>query len=505
MFDRSCGTKTTFSAGELVPIFCDEALPGDTMSLNMSSFARMATPLFPVMDNQWMDYFFFAVPIRILWDNWEKFNGAQDKPGDTTDFLVPEIVTPDPFGAAELSLSDYIGIPTGIVTLTHSALWHRAYNKIWNQWFRDENLQDSVVENQGDGPDPHTDYTILKRGKRADYFTKCLPFAQKGPSVSLPLGTVAPVVSASGGVPTFAPSLGAGGGTDGLDTFGTADLGFENPSDTDGPLQWVDPQLETDLTNATAATINQLREAFAVQKVFEKDARGGTRYTEILQSHFGVTSPDHRLQRPEYLGGGSIPLSVLPVASTTGAGSSSLGELGGFVTQGGSGIGFSKSFTEHCVIMGFVASRADLNYQQGLNRMFSRSTRFDFYWPSFAHLGEQGVLNKEIFAQGDLVGTPATDGLAFGFQERFAEYRYKPSIITGMMRSQSTVPLDQWHLAQDFATLPLLDATFIEENPPLDRALAVTGDTQFLFDAFFNIRHARPMPTYGVPGMIDRF
>ncbi len=504
-FDRSCGIKTSFDAGLSIPIYLDEALPGDTISLNMSVFARMGTPLFPVMDNQWLDYHFFAVPIRLLWSNWEKFNGAQDDPGDSTVFIIPKMVTDAGTGVLEGSLGDYFGLPLGIKSLTHSALFHRAHNKIYNDWYRDENLQDSVPNNLGDGPDALVDYNIMRRGKRKDYFTACLPFPQKGPAVELPLGTSAPVVSQGTGIPLFAPSAGAGGGTDGLDTFGTADLGFENPSDTDGPLKWVDTALETDLTSATAATINQLRQAFQIQKLYERDARGGTRYTEILLSHFGVTSPDQRLQRAEFLGGGSTVISVLPVAGTNPAGTGILGELGGFVTTAGSGIGFTKSFTEHCMIIGYVTSRADINYQQGLNRMFSRSTRWDFFWPALAHLGEQSVLNKEIYAQGS--DDPTADDAVFGYQERFAEYRYKPSQITGPMRSTSATPLDQWHLAQEFSALPVLDATFIEENPPMNRVLAITAAafTDFLFDAYFQINHARPMPTYSVPGMIDHF
>ncbi len=504
-FNRSSGLKTTFDSGFLVPMYCDEALPGDTFAMTVSSFARMSTPLRPVMDNMYMDCFFFGVPVRLLWDNWQKMNGEQVDPGDPTDFLVPQLTAPIG-GHLEQSLSDYFGIPTK-VDITHSSLWHRAYNLIYNEWFRDENLQDSVVVDRDDGPDTDADYVLLRRGKRHDYFTSALPFPQKGPAVQLPLGTSAPlvgttVVSAGDGEPVFD-----------VDTTNTRLIGRTGqqvqlvtaPANDDN-LQWDDPKLAVssgafaDLTNATAATINQLREAFQVQKLFERDARGGTRYTEIVRSHFGVISPDQRLQRPEYLGGGTATINVNPVANTAGLFPGSVGQLAGFVTSSGQGMGFTKSFVEHSVILGMCMVRADLNYQQGLERMFSRRTRFDFYWPALAHLGEQSVLNKEIFADGS-----AADELTFGFQERYAEYRYKPSHVTGQMRSNSATPLDVWHLAQDFAALPVLDDTFIVENPPIGRVIAVPSEPEFLADFFFDLRCARPMPVYSVPGLIDHF
>lgn len=503
-FNRSCGLKTTFEAGFLIPIFCDEALPGDTMSMKMASFGRMATPLYPVMDNQALDYFFFFVPNRLLWDNWEKFNGAQDDPGDSTDFLVPTITSPASVGHVEESIHDYIGIPPAIPDLVHTALFHRAYNRIWTDWFRDENLQDSLILNTDNGPDDPADYALMRRGKRKDYFTSCLPWPQKGPAVELPLGTSAPVVPLSGASPISTPIFepeGGSGGPDAMEIDSGGVFSHGDPSGGPEDLKWTTTGLEADLTNATAATINQLRQAFQIQKLYERDARGGTRYTEILRAHFGVTSPDQRLQRPEFLGGGSSVISVMPVAETNSQAASVVGALGAFATSIGTNVGFHKSFVEHGVIMGFVASRADLNYQQGLQRQFSRSTRWDFFWPALAHLGEQAVLNKEIYAQ----GTAVPDDDVFGYQERFAEYRYKPSQTTGAMRSQHTLTLHQWHLAQDFSVLPVLDDTFIEENPPLDRVLAVSGETQFLLDLFFDYKSARPMPTYGVPGLIDHF
>ncbi len=502
-FDRSHGHKTTFDSGLLVPYFVDEALPGDTFSVRSTLFTRMATPIFPIMDNLHQDTQFFAVPIRLIWDNWQKFNGEQANPGDSTDFLIPQMVSPAG-GYDELSLSDYMGIPVGVTGLSHSSLWHRAYNLIFNEWYRDENLVTALSVPKGDGPDDPADFVVQRRGKRHDYFTSSLPFAQKGDSVTIPLGPSAPVVPAGDETPTF--NIGGEANRPLVAQDASIDtLWGGGPMTDPSQATWTDPKLEVDLENAIGATINELRQSFQVQKMFERDARGGSRYTETIKAHFGVTSPDSRLQRPEFLGGGSANIEVIPVAQTSetdvsGPDASPQGNLAAYATGISHDHGFTKSFTEHCIIIGIVSIRADLSYQQGLERMFSRNTRFDFYWPALSHIGEQAVLNKEIFAD----GTP-TDDLVFGYQERHAEYRYKQSKITGRFRSSAAQSLDSWHLAQDFATLPVLDAAFIEENPPVARIIAVDSEPEFIFDSYTKMHCARPMPVYGVPGLIDHF
>lgn len=537
VFNRSRGYKTTFNEGVLIPFYVDEVLPGDSFKARATIFARLNTPVVPVMDNIYLDTFYFAVPLRLLWEHWQRFNGEQITPGASTDFLVPQ-VNLSSFG--ELSLADYFGLPYG-KNVSVSSLFFRAYNLIWNEWFRDENLQDPVNVPLGDGPDQASTFKLLPRGKRHDYFTSCLPWPMKGVGVDMPIGGAAsfngsatvPVLRKS--VPpdnmAYSPvyfSMGTLSSNDGDVGLPVSRVSREtahsgpmftpqgvlkdegglvvSTGDIAGKFQVTLNRsnlngLTVDLAGASAASINSLRTAFQIQKLLERDARGGTRYTEILRSHFGVVSPDARLQRPEYLGGSSSLMKIVPVpqSSSTDA-TSPQGNLAAFGLVGDSKGGFTKSFVEHSILIGLACIRSDLTYQQGIERMFSRRSRFEFYWPALSHLGEQAVLNKEIYAD----GTDA-DEAVFGYQERWSEYKYGRSMVTGQFRSSSSTPLDIWHLAQYFTNRPVLNAEFIKDLPPISRVVAVPSMPHVLFDSYLDLKCARPMPVYSVPGLIDHF
>lgn len=539
VFDRSHVYKTTFNEGQLIPYFVDEVIPGDTFTLNPVEFCRLATPVVPFMDNIYIESFFFFVPSRLVYDKWVNLCGEQENPEDSTDYLVPTVSLT---GDMTNKLPDYMGIACASGTFNNvsvNCLPFRCYWTIWNEWFRDENLQKSVKVSKGETntvlepmgqstanpnygmPSGVTNwYDLAPRGKRYDYFTGALPWPQKGPAVDLPLGQTASLTvgdNASINMPAgylddsssstvrnlgFFPtnlSLDARSGY-GFDNYQTNAIYGLGGNPQDFPINSI-KGVNVDLTSATSITINSLRQAFMLQRYYEIDARGGTRYTEKLQAHFGVTNPDARLQRPEFLGSHSSMMNINPVTQTSSTDSTTpQGNLAAYGLNAQRYHAFTKSFSEFGYIIGLINVRADLTYQQGVNKMWLRSDVLDFYWPSFAHLGEQVIENIEIYCQGN-----DDDKKVFGYQERYAEYRYKPSLITGQFRSTYKEPLDIWHLSQKFATLPTLSDEFIQDHPPISRVVAVPSYPHFLLDVKFNLKCIRPMPMYGIPGMMGHF
>jgi len=507
-FDRSFDHKTAIDSAYLYPLFVDEVLPGDSFSVRPSVVFRLTTPLYPFMDELRMDWQFFYVPLRLVWTNFVKMMGERENPDDHIDYTVPQVSVDNAPAASIGTLWDYLGMPCNGGTVSMSALYSRSINLIWNEWYRDENLQDKVVVDLDDGPDDPADYVLLRRGKRKDYFWGALPFAQKGDPVSLPLGTRAPV-------------LGIGQDSDGATTTSRSNVRQSDDSSvtfpfavgTGNPDYWINmksstpagyPDIYADLSAATAATINEMRQAIATQHLLERDARGGTRYRELVLSHFGVQTDDIRLMRPKFLASGSSVMEATQVPNTAyGSGAVPVGNLGAFAHGQTVGGAFHETFREHGLLIGLFSVRAAMGYQQGLPREFSRLTRYDYYWNDFASLGEQAVLSREIYADG--TGDPdlgTGDYSVFGYQPRYEEYRQRVGRISGAMRSQYATSLDPWHLALDFSARPVLNATYIEEAPPIDRVIVVASEPEFKVDVFFRVTAVRPMPKFATPGLL---
>lgn len=501
-FNRSHGYKTTFNAGYLIPFYVDEVIPGDTHNVHSTVLLRGATFLFPLMDNLYIDIQYFFVPMRILMDNFERMMGYQPSVGASTSFVFPTCTSANTTDFGEGTIFDYFGIATKISGVAVNSMPLRAYNKIYNDWYRDQNLQSNVLENVDDGPDAPADFSLLRRGKRHDYFTSSLPNPQKGTAVPLPLGSAADVkLKAGTGLIQYINRSSSGLPTD-FTALGS-DVTGRLVEESSGIAAVVDPNstMYADLSTATSATVNDLRQAISVQRMYERDMRGGTRYVETVWNHYGVHTGDARLQRSELLSVYSERMNTNVVAQTSGTGQTGqttpIASLAGFSTGVIHNAGFVKSFVEHGYIIGLISARADLTYQNGTDRMWYASTRFDLYWPEFANLGEQAVLQREILTS----GTGADTGV-FGYQEAWAHYRYKNSKITGLFRTNATGTLDSWHLSQDLSAGVALNSTFIVDNPPMTRIKATAGDPDFIMDTFHKVISARPMPMYSVPGLL---
>ncbi len=505
-FNRSHGLKTTFDASYLVPIFLDDVLPGDTMTLKMNGFARIFSALdAPVMDNIEIETLFFFCPARLLWTNWVFFQGEHDAAGaqDTT-YTIPVIATGMTVDHDNVvtghGLAAHLGLPEGLTSAgvdNINALPFRMYTRIYNEWFADQNVTGMAAAQAilvGNGPDAITSYAMFKSNKKHDYFTSALPYLQKGTAQTV-AGDIFTAADAGNTITVWA------------DTTGTPDWTLIDTDGAHADISTIGDGNESTKLYADI-DINALRQSVAIQRLLERDARGGTRYVESIKAHFGVTSPDFRLQRPEYLGGGKSYINISPVANTSGVDSTvsvsgadePQGELRGVGAGVVSGHGFAKSFTEHGYVMGIVRARGDITYFQGVDRLWSRSTRYDFYIPALANLGEQSILNKEIFVSND-----SNDDLVFGYQERWAEYRMKHSRVVGLFNPDVSGSLSHWHLAEDFSSLPSLNTTFVNDQTPMSRITTVDSEPDFLLDVWFDYRCARPMPVYSVPSLTGRF
>lgn len=526
-FQRNSDNKTTFNAGDLIPVYLDEVLPGDTHQIDVACVMRMATPIFPVMDNAFCDFYFFFVPNRLLWQHWKEFMGENKETAWTpkTEYSVPQVTAPEG-GWAEGTLADYLGLPTKVAGISVSALPGRAYGLIYNEWFRNQNVTqptlvevtDATTTGKNDGSTTNDSAITLakplKAAKVFDYYTGALPEPQKGEPITIPLGGNAnvlmysdkeltkPIWSETGNIawPTMESLTARSKNTPPTHTATDQTSGNVADAVDESGNPVTTAFLGANLSNITSATINQLRQAFQIQKLLEKDARGGTRYREVLREHFGVISPDSRMQIPEYLGGYRLPINVSQVIQTSSTDSTSpQGNTAALSVTTMNKSMFTKSFTEHGFIMGLAVVRTDQTYQQGIERMWSRKGRYDYYWPVLANIGEQAILNKEIYAQGN-----AKDEEAFGYQEAWADYRYKPSKVTGLFRSNANQSLDSWHYAQDYDKLPTLSTEWMEQNDTeMKRTLAVQNQPDFIADFYFMNKTTRCMPVYSIPGLID--